>query len=118
MFPAEGVHFKFSGTTGHGSLLLQNAVGDKIQYIITKMTEFRSNEVAKLANNPRLAIGDVTTVNLTMLSGGLQSNIVPPEATLVFDIRLGIDVDHQAFEEQVMSTVQCSLVAVGRSRKY
>lgn len=105
LFSSEGAHFKFSGSTGHGSLLLQNTVGEKIKYIINKMGEFRSKEVAKLTNNPELALGDVTTVNLTMLSGGVQNNVVPPDAKLVYDIRLSIDVDHSAFEEQVISTV-------------
>lgn len=66
------------------------------------MNEFRTNEAAKLANNRTLTLGDVTTVNLTMLSGGVQENVVPPEASLVYDIRLAIDVDHKAFEEQVI----------------
>lgn len=69
------------------------------------MTEFRSNEIAKLANNPELTLGDVTTVNLTMLNGGVQGNVVPPEATVIFDIRIAIDVDHKAFEEQVIFRV-------------
>lgn len=74
-----------------------------MQYIINKINDFRSNEVLKLANNPELSLGDVTTVNLTMLNGGVQGNVVPPEATLVFDVRIAIDVDHKAFEEQVIS---------------
>lgn len=72
-----------------------------MEYIINKLNEFRSNEVAKLANSPELSVGDVTSVNLTMLSGGVQINVIPPEATLGFDIRLAIDMDHEAFEEQV-----------------
>lgn len=42
------------------------------------MMDFREQEVRKLDNNPDLTIGDVTTVNLTMLSGGIQTNVVPP----------------------------------------
>lgn len=99
----EGVRFRFSGTTGHGSLLLPNTVGEKIQYIVNKMTEFRSVEAAKLTNDSTLALGDVTTINLTMLSGGIQNNVIPPEAILVFDVRLSIGVDHEAFEKQVVS---------------
>lgn len=82
---------------------MKNTVGEKIQHIVSKMFEFRANEVAKLANNPELTLADVTTVNLTMLSGGVQGNVVPPEATVVFDVRLAIDVDQKAYEEQVMS---------------
>lgn len=66
------------------------------------MYEFRANEVAKLANNSELSLGDVTTVNLTVLNGGVLGNVVPAEATLVFDIRIANDVDHKTFDEQVL----------------
>lgn len=103
LFSRKGPRFKISGSTGHGSLLLQNTVGEKIQYLVNKMNELRANEVAKLDSNPELTLGDVTSINLTMLSGGVQGNVVPPDATLVFDIRLPPNVDHEAFEEQVFS---------------
>lgn len=95
--------FIFSGQSGHGSLLLQNTVGEKVQYIISKLNDFRSNEVRKLAKNPELSLGDVTSVNLTMLSGGVQNNIIPPEVTLIYNIRLAIDIDRDEFIEQVSS---------------
>lgn len=64
------IEFICRGQGGHGSLLLKNTPGEKVHYIIDKFTEFRKQESAKLENNPELTIGDVTTVNLTMLSGG------------------------------------------------
>lgn len=82
-------------------MLLKNTAGEKIQYLINKFFAFRANEVEKLANNPELTVGDVTTVNLTMLKGGVQVNVVPPELTVVFDIRIAIDVDHKEFEQKV-----------------
>lgn len=77
------------------------------------MAEFRANEVAKLANDPKLSLGDVTTVNLTKLSGGVQANIVPQEATLVYDIRLAVDVDRDAFKEQVNANWKFCMVGGG-----
>lgn len=61
-----------TGQSGHGSLLLKNTPGEKIHYIINKFMGLRKIESEKLENNPALDIGDVTTVNLTMLSGGSQ----------------------------------------------
>lgn len=55
------------GTDGHGSLLHDNTAGEKIQYIIDKFMEFRKNEKQKLNSNPEFTVGDVTTVNLTIL---------------------------------------------------
>lgn len=63
--------------------------------------EFRKQESQKLKDNPKLMMGDVTAVNLTMLKGGLQSNVVPAELSVTFDIRLAIDVDIDAFDKQV-----------------
>lgn len=63
--------------------------------------ELREHEVKKLENNKDLSIGDVTTVNLTMLSGGVQGNVVPPELSFTVDIRLSNDVDLNEFEQQV-----------------
>lgn len=51
-------------------------------------------------------LGDVTTVNLTMLQSGVSSNggksftlnVVPSEATAGFDIRISPDMDLDEFE--------------------
>lgn len=63
--------------------------------------DLRKHEVNKLKDNPELKAGDVSAINLTMLKGGMQTNVVPAEMSLTFDIRLAIDVDHDAFEQQV-----------------
>lgn len=97
----KGIHFKCSGTTGHGSLLHKNTAGEKVRYIIDQFMDFRQEEVLKLENNPELDIGNVTTVNLTILKGGVQSNVVPPLLTVVFDVRLAPDVNHEDFEKMV-----------------
>lgn len=95
------VDFVCNGTTGHGSLLLKNTAGEKMRYILDRMMDYRAEQSQKLENNPEFSIGDVTTVNLTILSGGVQSNVVPSSLTALFDCRLAVDVDHEAFEEMV-----------------
>lgn len=95
------VDFICHGSTGHGSLLLENTAGEKMRYILDRMMDFRAQQVEKLKKNPEISIGDVTTVNLTILSGGVQSNVVPSSLTALFDCRLAVDVDHDAFEKMV-----------------
>lgn len=90
-----------SGTSGHGAVILKNTAAEKVQYILNKFLAYRSDEEAKLASDPTLTLGDVTTVNLTTINGGIQSNVVPSEITMLFDCRLAIDVDHDAFVQQV-----------------
>ncbi|XP_030563930.1 aminoacylase-1-like [Drosophila novamexicana] len=95
------IRFKISGTAGHGSLLLPNTAGEKLNYIVNKMMGFRASQVQKLKDNTKLFFGDVTTVNLTQLTGGVQRNVVPAMLEVVFDLRIGIDVDLVAFEQQI-----------------
>lgn len=95
------MHFNCSGTPGHGSLLHKNTAGEKVRYIINKFMEFREHEVKRLENNPEFSVGDVTTVNLTILRGGVQDNVVPPELSFVFDIRIAVDVAHEEFESKI-----------------
>lgn len=66
------IEFVCHGQSGHGSMLFRNTPGEKIHYIIDKMMNFRKGELAKLESNTKLTLGDVTTVNLTMLKGGVQ----------------------------------------------
>ncbi|XP_053949830.1 aminoacylase-1A-like [Anastrepha ludens] len=95
------IYFQISGTAGHGSLLLKNTAGEKLHYIVNKMMGMREQELQKLENNPEFTIGDVTTINLTRLGGGVQSNVVPPSLMVCFDVRLAIDVDQKEFENQL-----------------
>ncbi|XP_017143999.1 aminoacylase-1-like [Drosophila miranda] len=95
------LRFKISGTAGHGSLLLPNTAGEKLNYVVNKLMEFRKSQLQRLAEDQSLEIGDVTTVNLTQLRGGVQSNVVPPLLEVVFDIRIAITVDIAALEKQI-----------------
>ncbi|XP_076684716.1 aminoacylase-1 [Andrena cerasifolii] len=88
-----------SGTPGHGSLLLDNTAGEKIQVIINRFMDFRAKEKKKLKSI--IQLGDITTVNLTQLKGGVQTNVVPTSLTAIFDLRLDPSVDHEAFETMI-----------------
>lgn len=82
-------------------MMIENSPGEKVHFMLDKMTKLRQREAQRLKDNPQLTQGDITTVNLTMLEGGLQSNVVPSEMRITFDMRLAIDIDHDAFEAQV-----------------
>lgn len=107
------VHFVFSGTAGHGSLLHKNTVGQKLHYVLNKLMEFRQHEVDRLESDSSLSIGDVTTINLTSINGGVQSNVVPPTLEAVFDMRLALNVDHDAYEKQVRAIVMLLPLTMG-----
>lgn len=94
-------HVHCTGQPGHGSLLIPNTAGEKIRYIINKFMDLREEQKRILDGDPKLTIGDVTTVNLNQLYGGVQSNVVPEKLTAVFDIRLAVTVDHVEFEAMI-----------------
>jgi len=95
------LHIHCPGQPGHGSLLLENTAGEKVRYILDKFFDFRAQEKKKLADNSSLTIGDVTTVNLTQLQGGVQSNVVPPELVVVIDCRIPVTVDVKKWEATI-----------------
>ncbi|KAG5683326.1 hypothetical protein PVAND_012612 [Polypedilum vanderplanki] len=95
------IQFEIPGNPGHGSLLLKNTAGEKLEKLLNRFIEFRDSQVKRLAENPDLLIGDVTTVNVTQIHGGVQSNVIPPEFKMVIDARLALDVNHAEFENMI-----------------
>lgn len=95
------IEFIFHGESGHGSLIIENTPGEALSYVVFKMMEFRKNELRKLKelNYP---YGNVTTINLTMLKGGIETNVIPPELSASFDIRISASVDVDEFKDQVL----------------
>uniref|UniRef100_A0A1B6M4R6 N-acyl-aliphatic-L-amino acid amidohydrolase n=1 Tax=Graphocephala atropunctata TaxID=36148 RepID=A0A1B6M4R6_9HEMI len=89
------------GTPGHGSLLHENTAGEKLSVVIKRFMERRADEKRKLKENPELTLGDVTSINLTMIEGGVQANVVPPEMKVLFDCRVSLTTDHEEFEEWI-----------------
>ncbi|XP_023331715.1 aminoacylase-1 [Eurytemora carolleeae] len=89
------------GSPGHGSRFLENNAALKAQYMINKLMEFRDKEKKRLLDNPQLTLGDVTTVNLTIMEGGVQANVVPEKFKLTFDIRITPTTNIHEFENMI-----------------
>lgn len=90
----------FHGISGHGSSLFDNTSGEKLNYVVAKMYELREIEKKK-ANELNYPRENTTSINLTMLKGGVQSNVIPAEMTATFDIRLSINTELEQLEQQV-----------------
>ncbi|KAI9293384.1 aminoacylase-1A-like protein [Neoconidiobolus thromboides FSU 785] len=82
------VKYTAYGNTGHGSQFIENLATDKLRRIEERISELRCREEATLKETSKFKLGDVTTFNLTMLSSGVQVNVVPQSAEAVFDIRI------------------------------
>ncbi|KOX69073.1 Aminoacylase-1 [Melipona quadrifasciata] len=94
------IEIKCEGTPGHGSILHDSTAGEKIRIIIDRFMDFRAKEKEKL-KDPKKQLGDVTTINLTQLKGGVQTNVVPTSLSVIFDIRIDPSVDHIEFENMI-----------------
>lgn len=94
--------FTCEGTPGHGCFVVDNTAGEKAAYIINKMMNYRAEQLNSLNDKPDFSRSDITTLNLTVMKGGVQSNVVPPSFEFCFDVRISINTDHIALEEQVV----------------
>jgi aminoacylase len=91
-----------TGQPGHGSQFIPDSVGEKLRKIIDSFMDYRQGQKEKLEKN-NLPIGEVTTVNLTMLEGGVQYNVVPDKLKVGFDMRVTPLYDLDEFEREIHS---------------
>jgi len=89
------------GNPGHGSRFVENNAAIKAQYMTNKFMELRAREKARLEANPDLCLGDVTTVNLNIMEGGVQANVIPDKFKLTFDIRITPTTKLKDFEGMI-----------------
>lgn len=80
--------------------------------MMTKFSEYRASQVRKLEQNPNLMMGEVTTVNMTMVEGGYQSNVVPSEMKCVYDVRIALDVDIDEFENMESTNLRLMVALI------
>lgn len=88
------------GHSGHASILFTDTASDKINYVVNKFLEFRREELRKLIEFG-YSYGNVTAINLTILQGGKKANVVPPEFSANFNMRLPINADFDKIEAMV-----------------
>ncbi|XP_038666770.1 aminoacylase-1-like isoform X1 [Scyliorhinus canicula] len=89
------------GSPGHGSRFIENTAAEKLRRVLNSFLDFREKEKTRLNLSACLTLGDVTTVNLTFLEGGVAHNVVPKELMASFDIRIPPTVDLKVFEDQI-----------------
>ncbi|XP_077982510.1 aminoacylase-1-like [Glandiceps talaboti] len=99
--PIWWVNVKCVGNPGHGSRFIENTAAEKLQKVINSFLAFREEQKQLLQKNEELKLGDVTTVNMNKLEGGIAYNVVPMQFVASFDIRLAPTVDMKEFEEKI-----------------
>uniref|UniRef100_A0A671SSI1 N-acyl-aliphatic-L-amino acid amidohydrolase n=1 Tax=Sinocyclocheilus anshuiensis TaxID=1608454 RepID=A0A671SSI1_9TELE len=89
------------GSPGHGSRFVENTAAEKLRRVINSFLEFREKEKHRLNTNECFTLGDVTTVNMTMVKGGVAYNVIPAEMDVSFDLRIPPTVNLQEFEVKI-----------------
>ncbi|XP_071559150.1 aminoacylase-1-like [Temnothorax nylanderi] len=115
------VEIKCASESGHASRVPYYSAAKQLKVIIDRFMDFRAYEVAKMlhnSTNPNCKKEELdymgSSVNLTKIWGGIQSNVIPKEIRAVFDIRLSPFVDHEQFE----ATIKRWCVAAGPGVTY
>uniref|UniRef100_A0A8C8DPL1 N-acyl-aliphatic-L-amino acid amidohydrolase n=1 Tax=Oryzias sinensis TaxID=183150 RepID=A0A8C8DPL1_9TELE len=89
------------GSPGHGSRFVENTAAEKLRQVINSFLDFREKEKQRLNTSECFTLGDVTTVNMTMVKGGVAYNVIPAEMDVSFDLRIPPTVNLQEFERQI-----------------
>jgi len=92
------------GPTGHGSRFIQDTAVEKLMGVVNKALAFRREQEESLGYDSHAGckhsqakkLGDVTTLNVTMLKGGVSTdggktyalNVIPTEMEAGFDVRI------------------------------
>jgi len=92
---------KAVGTPGHGSAFIKDTASERLHKFNSKVFEFRREQENLLESNKDFTIGDVTTVNWTSTTGGVQPNVVPAEMEAVYDFRVTPTLKAEKFMDMV-----------------
>lgn len=108
---------KSTGPAGHGSRFIKNTAMEKLLRSVQQFLAFRAEQEARLEAHPGCQhaavkaekLGDVVTLNLTMLQGGMTTdggntwalNVIPTEAEAGFDVRIPPTVPLDEFEARM-----------------
>ncbi|CAJ0600925.1 unnamed protein product [Cylicocyclus nassatus] len=94
------------GTPGHGSKFIANTAAEKLQSIINSALTFREEQRLLLEKSATKRLGEVISVNLTKVEGGVLVNIVPEKFTLLLDIRLPPTANFKEMDERIVQWCQ------------
>ncbi|PVV02520.1 hypothetical protein BB560_003023 [Smittium megazygosporum] len=104
---AHYVKFTARGETGHGSQFIKDTAISKLVSLSNELLEFRDSQenrlVQKYGEVSQSNLGEVTTLNINMLEGGVQANVVPENFSAVVDIRVTPFIELDEFKRYLKS---------------
>ncbi|VDM61998.1 unnamed protein product [Angiostrongylus costaricensis] len=92
------VEITCSGSPGHGSKFIENTAVEKLQSVVNSVLSFREQQRSMLRTDSSKRLGDVTTVNITKINGGVQVNVLPEQFIMSLDIRVTPTINFSEME--------------------
>ncbi|KAI9204662.1 uncharacterized protein BJ171DRAFT_505046 [Polychytrium aggregatum] len=94
------------GSAGHGSQFIEPNATARLIRVLNKFLALRESEQRRLAlglklDGSKYTLGDVTSVNVTMLNAGVQANVVPEVAKASVDVRVAPTVNLVEFKKLI-----------------
>uniref|UniRef100_A0A0K0D6J2 M20_dimer domain-containing protein n=1 Tax=Angiostrongylus cantonensis TaxID=6313 RepID=A0A0K0D6J2_ANGCA len=86
------------------------------QSVINSVLSFREQQRSLLKTDSSKRLGDVTTVNITKINGGVQVNVLPEQFIMSLDIRVTPSTDFSEMEAAIASW--CKNAGPGVTFKY
>lgn len=95
-----------TGTAGHGARFIEDLAVEKVHKLMSSILDYREQQKKKLNSDPKLKLGDVTSVNVNVVKGGVQHNVVPSEFTISVDMRISPFDKNEDIEKLVNGWVE------------
>ncbi|GFN97465.1 aminoacylase-1-like, partial [Plakobranchus ocellatus] len=89
------------GPPGHASAFIENTAVKKLHNVIGYCLAFRDEQEKLYKANPSAGLGAVATLNVTMLEGGVQPNVVPASMSAYIDMRLPPSITPSKMKVQI-----------------
>ncbi|XP_041458481.1 aminoacylase-1-like isoform X2 [Lytechinus variegatus] len=91
-----------TGDPGHASKFVEDTAAEKARKVMNAFLGYRDEEIKRLSTEK---LGDIQTVNLVRMSGGVANNIVPIELRLRFDLRLSPKQTPEFLENKIKEMI-------------
>ena len=78
----------------------QGTASEKLVYILNQINVYRNQEIKKLGSIPN-DLSSVTSINVVLLNGGLQQNVIPSVIEMELNLRVSFNEDIDALETMI-----------------
>ena len=94
----------FTGNTGHGSMFIGDTAVAKMVKFLQRVLEYRDEQENK--QSECVTVSEVNTLNIGMIQGGVQPNVVPSELKVTIDCRIKHEEDFEEFKDMLHMWVE------------